>query len=203
MDLAAYQFNLWSVRDALLDAHRRGVTVRMVTDSDYLDEEEVDELIQAGIPVLGDRREPLMHNKFVIIDRQDVWTGWINLTTNGAYRNNNNLIHVRSSRLAQDYLDEFDEMFVEDAFGATSPADTPYPTLSVDGSLLEVYFSPEDDTVDRLVELIDSAQSSIFFLAFSFTSDDIALALLDRAEAGVSVSGVFETAQAGSNGGRI
>ena len=37
-------------------------------------------LLEAGIPVLGDRREGLMHNKFVIIDRQEVWTGSVNFT---------------------------------------------------------------------------------------------------------------------------
>jgi len=35
------------------------VLVRMVTDSDNLDEDEVQELIRAGIPVLGDRAEGL------------------------------------------------------------------------------------------------------------------------------------------------
>jgi phosphatidylserine/phosphatidylglycerophosphate/cardiolipin synthase-like enzyme len=201
VDVAAYQFNLASIKNALLDAQRRGVTVRMVTDSDYLDEEAVQALIAAGIPVLGDRREGLMHDKFAIIDRQEVWTGSMNYTDNGAYLNDNNLIRIRSTRLAEDYLSEFEEMFVEDFFGPSSPANTPYSSLSINGELLQVYFSPEDGTADHLVELIRGAKQSIYFLAYSYTSDEIALAMIDRAKAGVTVAGVFETSQFRSNTG--
>ncbi|MDH5508038.1 MAG: phospholipase D-like domain-containing protein, partial [Anaerolineae bacterium] len=84
VDAAIYDLNLWSIRDALLAAQRRGVTVRIVTESDNLDRPELQELIAAGIEVLGDRREALMHNKFVVIDRYEVWSGSMNLTLNGA-----------------------------------------------------------------------------------------------------------------------
>lgn len=199
VDIAAYDFDLWSLRDALLAAHRRGVGVRMVTDSDYLDNPEVNELREAGIPVLGDRREGLMHNKFVVIDRQDVWTGSMNFTVNGAYRNDNNLIWVRSARMAQNYTAEFDEMFIEDIFGTKGGPETPYPQLEIDGTRLEIYFSPDDGTAARLVELISSAQESVSFMAFSFTADDIASAMLARAANGVIVRGVFEESQVESN----
>ena len=96
VDLAMYDLNLWSLRDALIAAHQRGVSVRMVTESDNLDEPEMQELREAGIEVLGDRREGLMHNKFVIIDRWEVWTGSTNFTTGGVYRNDNNLVRIRS-----------------------------------------------------------------------------------------------------------
>ena len=43
VDVAVLQLDLWSIRDALLDAHRRGVQVRMVTETDYIDEDEVQE----------------------------------------------------------------------------------------------------------------------------------------------------------------
>jgi phosphatidylserine/phosphatidylglycerophosphate/cardiolipin synthase-like enzyme len=103
VDMAMYSLNIWSIRDALLAAHQRGVQVRLVTESDNMDEEEVQQLIDAGIQVIGDRRESLMHNKFVVIDRYEVWTGSTNLTVGGVYRNDNNLIRIRSARLAEDY----------------------------------------------------------------------------------------------------
>ncbi len=195
VDAAIYDLNLWSIRDALLAAHRRGVAVRVVAESDNLDEPEFQALKQAGIPVLGDRREGLMHNKFVVIDRSEVWTGSMNYTVRGAYTNDNNLIRLQSSRLAQDYTAEFEEMFVDDAFGPTSPANTPYPTLSVDGVMVEVYFSPEDDTLDHLLDLVTNAQQSVYFLAFSFTSDDLSTALISAADHGITVAGVMERSQ--------
>lgn len=201
VDVAMYNLDLWSVRDALLNAHRRGVSVRMVTESDHLDSPEIQQLKESGIPVLGDRREGLMHNKFVVIDRLEVWSGSMNLTVSDTYRNDNNLIRIRSSRLAKNYLSEFEEMFTEDQFGPGSPANTPYPTLSVNGTTLQVYFSPEDGVAQHLLALIAGAQQSISFLAYSFTSDELATALIERASHGIAVAGVFEQSQYLSNVG--
>lgn len=201
LDVAVYSLNLWGIRDALLNAWHRGVDVRMVMESDNMDSDEAEELIAAGIPVLGDRREGLMHDKFVIIDRQEVWTGSMNFTTGGAYKDNNNLLHIRSAEVAQDYSREFEEMFGDDRFGPDSVADTPYPTLTVGGTSLEIYFSPDDGIAARLVELIQSAQESIYFMAYSFTSNDIGAAVMERAEAGVTVAGVLDEGQVSSNQG--
>ncbi|MBC8496185.1 MAG: hypothetical protein H8D37_00855 [Chloroflexi bacterium] len=44
-----------------------------------------------------------------------------------------------------------------------------------------------------LVSMIEEAQSSIRFMAFSFTYDDLGAAVLARAEAGLEVMGIFET----------
>jgi phosphatidylserine/phosphatidylglycerophosphate/cardiolipin synthase-like enzyme len=109
--------NLWSIRDALIAAHDSGVNVRVVVESDNLDEVEIQELKSAGIEVLDDRRESYMHHKFVVIDKSDVCTGSMNFTINGAYYNDNNLICIRSSPLAENYTTEFEEMFITDMFG--------------------------------------------------------------------------------------
>ena len=201
IDLAVLEMNLWSMRDALIHAHRRGVRVRVVVESDNLEDDEVQELIEAGIPVLGDRREGLMHNKFVVIDRQEVWTGSMNFTITDGYRNNNNLIRLRSSKIAEDYTTEFEEMFVDDLFGPDVRSATPYAEVSLDGTLIEVMFSPDDGVSRSLVELLAGAEESIRFLAFSFTSDDLADVLLERASAGVQVSGVMDESQVASNTG--
>ena len=201
VDVAVYDFSSWKLRDALMAAHDRGVQVRMVTESDNLDEPEIEELRQAGIEVLGDRREGLMHNKFAVIDRYEVWTGSTNFNIGSFYQNDNNLIRIRSSRLAEDYTTEFEEMFLQDAFGPGSPANTPYPNLTVDGTSLEVYFSPDDGVLAHLVELVSSAQDSVYFLAYSFTSDALAEALVERGQQGVDIRGVFEKDQYESNQG--
>jgi phosphatidylserine/phosphatidylglycerophosphate/cardiolipin synthase-like enzyme len=200
VDIAVMDLDLWSVRDALIAAHRRGVAVRMVVESDYLEGEEIQDILAAGIPVLGDRREGLMHDKFVVIDRSEVWTGSLNYTVSDAYRNNN-LLRLRSSQLADDYTHEFEEMFVDDRFGPGSPADTPYPAVTVEGGQIEVYFSPDDGVSRQLVDLINGARQSVNFMAFSFTSDDLAEALLGRYDAGVDITGVMEASQVASNNG--
>ncbi len=199
VDAAIYDLNLWSLRDALINAYRRGVAVRLVIESDNLDEPEIQDLKAAGIPILGDRREGLMHNKFVIIDRSQVWTGSMNFTTTDGYLNDNNLVQVKSSPLAEDYTIEFNEMFQDDLFGPEIRAATPYPELKVEGVPIEVYFSPDDGVDEHLIDLIQSAEQSIYFMAFSFTSDSIAEAILERAQNGVIVAGVLEESQVESN----
>lgn len=199
VDIAAYSLDLWSVRDALLRAHRRGVAVRLVVESDNRDSDELVEIAEAGVPVLGDRREGLMHNKFAVIDRYEVWTGSMNFTVNGAYRNFNNLLRVRSSRLAENYLAEFEEMYIQDMFGPGSPADTPFPSHKIDSTQIETYFSPDDHVSAHIIDTLQGAESSIQFLVFSFTSDEIAATLIERAAHGVNVQGVLDSGQVSSN----
>jgi phosphatidylserine/phosphatidylglycerophosphate/cardiolipin synthase-like enzyme len=201
VDVAAYSLNLWSVRDALVHASQRGVLVRMVMESDNMDDQEVQDLIDAGIPIVGDQREGLMHDKFVVIDRSEVWTGSMNYTVGGAYKDNNNLIHIRSTQVAQDYIAEFEEMFNDNLFGPDTLANTPNPSLTIDSTPVEIYFSPDDGVALRLLELIGGAQESIYFMAFSFTSNDIGAAIVERAQAGVTVAGVMDSSQIASNQG--
>lgn len=201
VDVAAYAFDLWSIQEALIAAHHRGLRVRMVVESDNLLVPEVEALVQEGIPVLGDRREPLMHHKFAVIDGQEVWTGSMNLTLSSAYHDHNNLLRLRSPEIAQDFTREFEEMFAEDRFGQLSLKDTPYPGILLDGRRVEVLFSPDDEVVERILEQIGGATSSIDVLAYVFTSNDIAEALLERAAAGVVVRGVLDGGQAMAAGG--
>jgi phosphatidylserine/phosphatidylglycerophosphate/cardiolipin synthase-like enzyme len=200
VDVAAYSLNLWSIRDALIHAHRRGVIVRAVMESDNMDESEVQDLKDAGIPVIGDQHEGLMHDKFVVIDQNEVWTGSMNFTVGGTYRDNNNLIRIHSAEAAKDYSNEFEEMFTRKRFGPEGKADTPFPDLTIDGTQVEILFSPDDSVAKRLLELINGAQESINFMAYTFTSDEIGAALRDKAQAGIPVVGVMDSGQISSDG---
>ncbi len=201
VDAALYDLNLWSIRDALIRAHRRGVQVRIVAESDHLDRPEFRALAKAGIPIVGDGRKALMHDKFIVIDRYEVWTGSMNFTLNGAYRNDNNLVRLISRQLAEDYTAEFEEMFLQHRFGADSPANTPYPQVTLDGITTEVYFAPEDHPLTHLMPLLEKAQESIYFMAFNLTDDDLARLLIAKAQQGVKVAGVFDERQAKTSTG--
>jgi phosphatidylserine/phosphatidylglycerophosphate/cardiolipin synthase-like enzyme len=201
VDAAFYSLSLREVANALLRARDRGVQVRVVMESDNRDRSVPQALIDGGLPILGDRREGLMHDKFIVIDRAEVWTGSMNYTTNGAYDDNNNLIHIRSVKVAENYETEFDEMYVDDLFGPDSIASTPNPFLTVDGTDIETYFSPDDGVAARVATLVSFAEESIYFLAYSFTSDEIAQAIRERAAAGVTVEGVMDDSQVKSNQG--
>ena len=199
VDVAIYSLSLNSIRDALLRAHDRGVQVRMVMESDNLDRSDPQKLKDAGIPILGDRREGLMHDKFVVIDNTDVWMGSMNFTDSGTYADNNNLIRIHSVEMAENYTNEFEEMFVDDKFGPDVVADTPNPRVTIDGTPIDVYFAPDDNVQASLLDLINNARESIYFMAFSFTADLLGEAVRLSAEDGLVVAGVMETDQVKSN----
>jgi len=208
VDVAAYDFDLESVTDALLAAQGRGVQVRMVTDGSNADEAALARLRQAGIPVVvrPEGRWGIMHDKFIVVDDTWVWTGSWNLTGSETYRNNNNAVLIASYNLAEDYHVEFEEMF-NGQFGASSPVNTPHRLIHIGGQAtdvrVEVYFAPEDGVSERLVRLLSSARSSIRFLAFQFTSERLAEALIEQAGRGVTVEGVVESRSANDDASQV
>ncbi|MBC7870837.1 MAG: phospholipase, partial [Chitinophagaceae bacterium] len=133
-----------------------------------------------------------MHDKFMIMDSQVVWTGSTNFTINDVYRNNNNLLMLRSRRAVEIYQSEFNEMFVDGQFGPRS-SQTNSGSFNQDGTPIQIYFAAENDVVGAMVNILESARTSIRFMTFSFTEADIANAMLARAAAGVNVQGIFET----------
>jgi phosphatidylserine/phosphatidylglycerophosphate/cardiolipin synthase-like enzyme len=204
LDVAIYDFDLANVAQAMARAAGRGVRVRMVTDSDTI-ENTRDQRIQAalrtvreaGIPIVADGRPAIMHHKFTVVDGHTVQTGSWNYTDGDTYRLNNNLAVFRSRELAQNYTAEFEKMHEQRRFGPTKPRGVPHPSVSVDDLGVQSLFAPQDRVADRLVELVSRAQRRVRFLAFSFTHDRVGQAMMDRARAGLEVQGTFE--RTGSN----
>ena len=200
IDIAAFEFNLTEVAEALIAAHNRGVRVRWVTDDEHgliADEEKEGRgqfamIMAAGIPVRDDARSGLMHNKFIIFDGQIVWTGSTNITQNGVFRNNNNVIVIASRQLARIYEREFLEMWDDGQFGITSPSTVDQQFLTIAGTEIQVMFASEDNVMDFLVDIVSEAEQSIRFMAFSFTYVPLGDAMRERYQAGVDVSGIFE-----------
>lgn len=201
IDVAVYSISLNSVRYALINAHDRGVTVRVVMESENMDRSDVEAIIDAGITVIGDNRPGLMHDKFIVIDRSEVWLGSMNFTDSGAYDDNNNMMRIRSTKIAENYLVEFNEMFVDDKFGEDVVEATPNPDVTLDGTQVETYFSPDDGVLTALYNLLADAQESIYFLAFSFTSNELGEIIREQAEAGLDIKGVMDEEQIASNTG--
>jgi phosphatidylserine/phosphatidylglycerophosphate/cardiolipin synthase-like enzyme len=197
--IAAFEFNLTPVAEALVAAKQRGVDVRWVTDDEHGLEADAEPdhgqfamLQDAGIEVRSDTRSALMHNKFWIFDGQIVWTGSTNITENGVFDQDNNVIVIQSPQLAAVYEREFQEMW-DGEFGPTSPTTLDQQVVTVNGSRIVVVFTSEDPALENaIVPIVQSATESIRFLTFSFTDFPLADALSQRFKAGVDVAGVFE-----------
>jgi len=201
VDVAAYSLTLNSVRNALLNAHDRGVTVRIAMESTNMDSFDVQMLLEAGIPIVGDNRQGLMHDKFMVIDRSEVWLGSMNFTDSGTYDDNNNMIRVLSTKVAENYSVEFKEMFEDNKFGEDVVAETPNPTVTLDGTRVDTYFSPDDHVLTAIYNLLSGAEKSIYFLAFSFTSNELGQIVRTKAEDGLDIKGVMDKEQVASNTG--
>lgn len=201
IDLALYSFSLGTVADALILAESHGVEVRMVMEADNMDSYQVKRLLAAGIPIHADTADGLMHNKFVVIDEKEVWTGSMNLTITSAQEDANNLVRIISPELAADFTVEFEGMYLDGLFGEKHRPQTPYPLLTIDTTTLEVYFPPNDGASSRLVDLINEANDSVVFLASNFTSDPLSTAFIRAHERGVEVAGLMDAENAVSDTG--
>lgn len=197
VDMAIYQLDLPNVIQALLDAKKRGVTVRIATDQTTLDDSKNNvaykQLEKGGIPVVGGNPNAIMHNKFVVVDKAAVWLGSWNFTTDDTYRYNNNAMLIQSPELAKNYTATFEKMFNDKLFGAKRKPGGTTPKLTIGGIAVESYFAPEDKVAEKIRPRLQAAAKTIDFMAFSFTDNDLGQAVLDRAQAGVKVRGVFET----------
>ncbi|MCB9419569.1 MAG: hypothetical protein H6667_07185 [Ardenticatenaceae bacterium] len=193
VDVAGYDIDAEPIINALIDLRARGLTVRVVTDSDNGDLPGIRRLRRGGISVVEDKRTGLMHDKFIVVDGRYVWMGSLNYTTNGVYCNNNNLVRFDSSRLAANYTAEMDEMYDKQQFGPDSPNNTPKEKLTINGIEIENYFGSEKEISPIIARAVTRAQEEILFMAFSFTDEQIGEAMLGRADAGVTLRGVFET----------
>jgi len=201
IDLAVYGFNRESIRDALISAHDRGVSVRVVADDDATEDPDYkphfSALEAAGILIVNDARSSTMHNKFAVIDDQIVWTGSTNLTDTGFTLHHNNSVAFTSTLVAEVFTIEFDEMFVEGKFG-THKSDNTTHNLSYNGIPIEIYYSPSDGALDEVIAEVNTASESIYFSIFFLTDDDLRDALIARKGAGVKIYGVWDKLGAGN-----
>ncbi len=202
VDMAMYNINLPEVEQALIHAFKRGVWVRLVMESDAMDGNVPRSLEETGIDIVGDGKESLMHNKFIVIDDQQVWTGSLNLTDNGITEDRNNFIRIDSKKVAERYKKEFEEMFTYKQFGSSSPSgEYSENIIEVAGIPMEIYFSPDDNVMQKILNVVNDAGKQIDFLAYSFTYDSLAEAVIQKAQRGVRVSGVFDSDMVASNTG--
>lgn len=101
----AYSFTSQPIAQALIDAHRRGVSVEVILDRSQLKGEGVQTgfMAQVGLPVRIDAVHAIAHNKIMLIDGETVVTGSFNFTNSAELRNAENLLVVRDRTLAERY----------------------------------------------------------------------------------------------------
>ncbi|MBI2650707.1 hypothetical protein HYX04_05360 [Candidatus Woesearchaeota archaeon] len=183
---AFYDIDLRNVVTALARKSKAAEVKTVMDSSNYEGQIKGD-----GLSFDDDKQ--LMHNKFCVIDGKIVITGSFNPTDNDNYNNNNNIVVVYSTALAKNYEYEFNELW-DKKFGEGNKVK--HPLLYVNNIKIENYFCPEDKCASHVIDLIKNAESSVYFMAFSFTSEEIADALVMKGN--LDIRGIFDSSQSSS-----
>ena len=181
---AFYDLDLRNVIDAL-SKKSKSAEVKIVLDNANNDWQI------KGSSVRFDDSKQLMHNKFCVIDKSIVITGSFNPTDNDNNYNNNNIIIIESKFLAENYENEFEELW-SGKFGEGGKVK--YSKLSLNDVIIENYFCPEDECAQKIVDLINNAEKSVYFMAFAFTNENIADAIIKKGN--LYIKGIFDSGQA-------
>jgi phosphatidylserine/phosphatidylglycerophosphate/cardiolipin synthase-like enzyme len=101
----AYSFTSAPIAKALVDAHRRGVDVKVILDRSNRTAHysAATFLAHAGITVWIDAQHAIAHNKIMIIDGNTILTGSFNFTKAAEQQNAENLLTIHDSALAEQY----------------------------------------------------------------------------------------------------
>ena len=112
---AVYGMTSFPAAKALVSAHKRGVEVRVITDRERLNDPKqraaISALREAGIPVMVNRHDSLMHLKQVVIDDEINLNGSMNHTTSGNRYNDERLDVIRDHAISVKAREKFLSMW--------------------------------------------------------------------------------------------
>ncbi|KAF0127305.1 MAG: phospholipase D/transphosphatidylase [Elusimicrobia bacterium] len=216
LDVAVYGFTLPRVAAAILDAHKRGLKVRVISNETHAlgskVSPELKSLMAGGVEVRtlrGAGSYGIMHNKLGIYDGKMVSAGSFNWALTADNANHENMVFIRDGNTVDGYAKYFDWMW---RF-SRAPEDGPGPSYSqshfgpppedrsrpvyFNGAMLPGYsFSPAGRTEEDIITAARFARRSIKAAVFSFYSSAIGEALVAARRRGVDVEVVTDRVQA-------
>lgn len=105
----AYSFTSAPIAKAVIDAHRRGVAVKLIVDKGQPTAKGsvAGYVAAAGVPTWVDAKHAIAHNKLTMIDGLVVCTGSFNYTTAAERDNAENLLILSDRELVSRYRANF------------------------------------------------------------------------------------------------
>lgn len=113
VDICVYTVSDDRLSEAILDCHRRGVAVRLLTDNDkrHDDGSDIARLREQGVPVRIDDGPFHMHHKFALFDGRVLANGSFNWTRSASTSNEENLVVTDDPNLARCFAGQFEAMW--------------------------------------------------------------------------------------------
>ncbi len=201
IDIAIYGYDdIPAITSALSRANKKGVVIRFVYDevpnnakTFYSDNYIIKNLSnQSTSDKNSSEAGKIMHNKFLIFDRQKVITGSMNFSKSGLSGYDvNDIAVINSPEIAKLYEAEFEQMLKGKFHRAKIRHNLPSKFI-LGISEIEIYFSPQDKSSKRIVELINSAKNYIYVPTFLITHKDITEALIKAKKRNIDVKIIID-----------
>lgn len=112
----AYSFTSSPIAKAIVDAHRRGVNVKVILDKSQVNDNQYSAskfLENNEIPVVIDYKPAIAHNKVMVIDGHISITGSFNYTKAAQYKNAENVIIIDDKGIAATYLKNWETRYLQ------------------------------------------------------------------------------------------
>ncbi|KAF9922526.1 hypothetical protein FBU30_007347 [Linnemannia zychae] len=114
LDICVYTITDNETAQAVIEAHERGVQVRIISDDDKSEDLGADVKRFArdhNIPTRVDGSASFMHHKFAIIDDALVMTGSFNWTKGARFQNREDLCLTNSAKTVKAFKAEFEKLW--------------------------------------------------------------------------------------------
>ena len=219
LDVAVQELESLPIAKALLRAKARDVDVRVILEGKYLtvrtpvadpwspgganekNREIHSALLRAGIDVISDLNPETFHQKFIVRDpegsKAGLLTGSTNFTPTGTSKNLNHVVVLKSKRVTELYLDEFEEAW-SGTFGQKNERHDPAPKCyDVSKVRVKVLFAPDHTPELEIMKQMLNAKSRVDFAMFTFAeSSGIDDTMICLHRSGIPVRGVLDRSQA-------
>jgi mitochondrial cardiolipin hydrolase len=113
VDICVFTITDDRLTSAVLEAHGRGVKIRIITDNDKAADlgSDADRFLEAGIQLRVDRTPYHMHHKFAVVDRSLLLNGSYNWTRGAAESNEENFIITDDKTLVSQFSEAFEKLW--------------------------------------------------------------------------------------------
>ncbi|MBI9065835.1 MAG: hypothetical protein JEZ09_01005 [Salinivirgaceae bacterium] len=113
IDICVFTISDNRLSDKIIEAHRRGVRIRIITDDDKSNDRgsDIHKMAELGIDIKMDNSSYHMHHKFAIFDKVDVITGSFNWTRSAAEYNQENILVSSDKHVISAYVNKFESLW--------------------------------------------------------------------------------------------
>jgi phosphatidylserine/phosphatidylglycerophosphate/cardiolipin synthase-like enzyme len=149
LDICVFSITYNVLGDAIIEAHKRGVKVRVISDDEQAKNPgaDIERLQAAGVPLKIDLDPKAhMHNKFVLIDKQVLLTGSFNWTKQAALKNNENFMATNDEYLIEKYGEEYERLWEKFIVPGTA---VPHPPRVAEPSASQAVEKPADKAAEE------------------------------------------------------